>query len=113
MSHALFHSNMYGMERIGVSSSSGFILSRLFGISLESMCWQTCLVVMWVVFHFLTWYMVLWICILWLSTSNTSRPCSKVVGVMGKGSVCVAAGLLSVVRLLLERLMRVSKLIGM
>jgi len=64
------------------------------------------------VFYFFTWYMVSCICILWLSTSSTSRPCVKVVGVMGEGCMCVAAGRLIVVRLLLERLMRVSKLVG-
>jgi hypothetical protein len=85
---------------------------EVFFVSQESMCWQSCLAVMWDVFHFLTWYIVLWICILWLSTSSTSRPCSIVVGVIGEDSVCVAADHLSVVRLLLERLMRVSKLIG-
>ncbi len=61
---------------------------------------------------FLTWYIVLCICILWFSTSSTSRPCSMVVWVMGEGSVFVAAGLLRVLVLLLERLMRVSKLVG-
>ena len=67
---------------------------------------------MWVVFRFFTWYIVMCICILWLSTSSTSRSCSRVVGFMGEGSVCVAAGLLSVLVLLLEHLMRVLKLVG-
>ena len=95
-----------------MSSYSGFILARVFGVSLVCVCWQSCLVVAWVVFHFLTWYIVLCNCIVWLSISSTSGPCSRVVGVMGEGSVCVATGLLSVLVLWLERLMRVSKFVG-
>ena len=112
VSHALFHSTLYGTERIGVSSSSGCILTRFFGVSPESMCWHSFLAVMWVEFHFFTWYKVSCICILWSSTSSTSMLCSRVLRVMGEGCMCVAAGRLSDERLVLDRLMRVSKLVG-
>jgi len=68
--------------------------------------------VTWVVFHFLTGYIVLCSCILWLSISSTFEPCSRVVGVMGEGDACVSAGLLILLVLFLERLMRVSKVVG-
>ena len=60
---------------------------------------------------FLTWYILLCSCILWLQISSTSGPCSR-VAVIGEGIACVSTGLLSELVLLLERLMRISKLIG-
>ena len=60
------------IERIGVSSSSGLVLSSVIGISPRSTCRQTFLVVRVAVFQLLTWYMVLWGRCLWLLIVMTS-----------------------------------------
>ncbi len=44
-----------GMERIGVSSSSGFSRVRYLAVSPSIPWWQNCWAVSWSIFHLLTW----------------------------------------------------------
>ncbi len=70
--HAGFQSTLNGIERIGVSSSSGLVLSSLFGTSPFSTCRESCDAVSVSSFHLWIRYIVLWRRILWLSIVVTS-----------------------------------------
>jgi hypothetical protein len=70
--HAGFQSMLNGIDRIGVSSSSGLVLSSLFGTSPFSTCRESCDAVRVSSFHLWIRYIVLWRRILWLSIVVTS-----------------------------------------
>jgi len=54
-SHAPLHATLNGMERIGMSSFSGWTMVRWDGISPEWICLHRYLAIIWVGFHLLTW----------------------------------------------------------
>jgi hypothetical protein len=53
------------MSKMGVSSSSGCMRARYYGVKPLSACWQRCLAERWSVLRCLTWYIVLYRSVLW------------------------------------------------
>ena len=98
--HDGFHSTLKGMERIGVSSSSGLARVSCAVVSPVNLWWQYCLAVRCSGFHLLTWYSVEWGRCLCASISIVSRGVSAVccgsggsLGIGGGGRFSVTLGM--------------------